>query len=131
MVRALAFNRAVRKPKRTTNLRRPCPVRSNLFNWHVNKPLGPHQIIGSGELSTLFGPLRERLKLSGDGIPFEQVYNDACDEGITIISQISGQEVVFVVVDRDFNRDNEIEGWLLEAVTPGPMKGKKILIIND
>jgi len=51
---------------------------------------------------------------------FGRVYDDACDEGLTIVT-LEGGEIVFVVERTDRNPDGEITGWTLRAAgRPGP-----------
>jgi hypothetical protein len=89
----------------------PVTVNGNRFHWHGNE--------GSAEISDL-------------GINhFERVYDDACDEGITIAGK--REEVVFVVTKTDFN-DDDVAGWHLESINrrTGRLDGRfKVLIIND
>lgn len=66
----------------------------------------------------------------------ERIYPDACDEGIRLISERSGQECVFYVDRTHVNRDNEITHWELfvtpECLRKMPhMKGVKVIIWND
>ena len=71
----------------------------------------------------------------GDNI-FHRVYQDACDRGITLVSDKTGQSVDYAVVSEDRNRDGEIEGWWLVPTREALRKCRsacntKILIIND
>lgn len=61
-----------------------------------------------------------------------RVYDDACDEGFTMVSERTGREVVFAQNGADHNpRDREeIAGWRYVCVTP-KWKHLKALIIND
>lgn len=64
------------------SLLRPCPcsTRSITFDRENNLLVG--------EISSL-----------GVGVTFERVWNDACDEGLTLISHRTGTEVVYAVED--------------------------------
>lgn len=90
---------------------RPICVDGKRFHWEGNH--------GVAELSDL-------------GIKyFGRVYDDACDEGVTVQGQ--WEEVVFVVYGADLN-GNEVAGWHLKSVNwkTGRTDGRfKILIIND
>jgi hypothetical protein len=44
---------------------------------------------------------------------FGRVYDDACDEGLTVVSATTGREVVYVV-ERTEVRDGELVAWYLE-----------------
>jgi hypothetical protein len=60
---------------------------------------------------------------------FGQVYDDACDEGLTLIERHGLREVVCVVEETDVH-DGEVKGWRLK-----PVRGYKgppftILVIN-
>jgi hypothetical protein len=64
---------------------------------------------------------------------FEQIYPDACDEGVTVVG--NHHEVAFYVEDADMNGD-EIGGWRLrptpESVRRVPeVRDVRMLIIND
>ena len=70
---------------------------------------------------------------------FHQLYSDACDEGITLISHVTGKEANYFIdkVDRGLTEDGwETYGWNLlptpETIREQPrLKNTKILIIND
>lgn len=51
----------------------------------------------------------------GPGFKFGQVYDDACDEGITLVSQWTGAEIVFAVHHEE-RRDGDLLWWELRAV---------------
>ena len=62
---------------------------------------------------------------------FGRVYDDACDEGITLVNPETGREAVFVV-DRTEARDGEIVAWHLVLV-PGQrvLQGITLTLFND
>lgn len=71
---------------------------------------------------------------------FGRVYDDACDEGITLVSERTGQHIVFVVDDIDYygpEHEREIGGWRLKPAPEGVRGNRKhladlrMLIIND
>jgi hypothetical protein len=69
---------------------------------------------------------------------FKQIYPDAADEGMTVVSNRTGREVDYVVVkvDQMPGEDFEIAGWNLEPTAKSlrqvpACRGTKLLIIND
>lgn len=70
---------------------------------------------------------------------FHQLYSDACDEGITLISEVTGKEANYFVdhMDRTLTEDGwETHGWNLlptpETLRQSPqLKNTRVLIIND
>lgn len=95
---------------------KPTTVSSDKFTWYKETDKG---FVGSTEISDL-----------GRNFEFGRVYDDACDEGLTIVSAKTGLGTVWAIDGHD-EREGDIMGWHLKCVTPGPMKGKKVLIIND
>lgn len=75
------------------NILRPCPVstRSLTFDRENNLLVG--------EISTL-----------GVGVTFDRVFDDACDEGLTLISHRTQREVVYYV-DHVEARDGDLLYW--------------------
>jgi len=70
------------------------------------------------------------------GNVFHQVYPDACDEGITLVSTQTGQEVDYVVTSVDQNQEGEIAGWWLKPTAQSirrvpACRNTHVLIIND
>jgi hypothetical protein len=63
---------------------------------------------------------------------FGRVYDDSCDEGLTIVGK-TGREVVFVVEHVEVDRaENEILFWELSAVKPADRElGVGVTIYND
>jgi hypothetical protein len=63
----------------------------------------------------------------------ERVYDDACDEGLTLISQRTGREVVFGVegVERDRDGDGDVQYWDLRPVCPAEWAAGTVRIFND
>lgn len=96
---------------RDFNLLRPAPVDGTLFSWRGD--------IGCAEISDL-----------GKGFSFERVWNDACDEGLTLISP-SGREVVFSVVEVDTcPEEGDVLAWHLTGATRG-YEHIALTIFND
>ena len=57
------------------------------------------------------------------------IYDDACDEGFTLVSHKTGKEEVVCLSEIDRNEDNEVCGWWFEPVNT--RLNFKVLIIND
>jgi len=93
------------------------------FHWDAKEKLF------SVEISTLAGPLRDRKPVFG------QVYDDACDEGIVLVSHKTGREVVCAVEKVDTDSEGDVAGWNLVPINKKsgrPMKNWfRVLIIND
>lgn len=62
---------------------------------------------------------------------FGRAYDDACDEGMTLVNPDTGREARFVV-DRTEVRDGEIVAWHL-VLLPGQrvLQGLTITLFND
>ena len=58
-----------------------------------------------------------------------RVYDDACDEGFTIVSAKTGKGAVFAM-HKTFNHGEEFGGWEFKCVTPG-LTHLKAVIFND
>lgn len=76
---------------------RPKPVNGTMFIWHA--PTRTYYI----DMSQLGG--------------FGRVYDDACDEGLTIISRFGTREAVCAVEDQHVV-DGEVKAWILKPVKP-------------
>ena len=59
-----------------------------------------------------------------------RVYDDACDEGFTMVSQWTGQEVVFALERRKTDREGDVQFWEYISVTP-KFRGFTVTIFND
>lgn len=75
-----------------TGAPKPCPVSTRQFTWLAD------QRTYVGEISSTYG--------------LGRVYDDACDEGLTLVSAKTGREVVFVVTETGV-REGEIFDWTL------------------
>jgi hypothetical protein len=95
------------------NLLRPTPLRQERFTWdrENNLLVAEHSDLGSPR--------------------FGQVYNDACDVGITIVSP-SGREVPYHGSGEDM-QEGEIMGWRFEPAFGISDRDTlpRVLIIND
>jgi len=91
------------------------------------------------EMSTLEGNADESdpsRKTKARSLVFHQVYPDACDEGMTLVSARTGEEVDYVVIEQERAVDGELESWTLvptkQALKRVPRaRGTKIIIWND
>ena len=88
-------------------------VNMAMFHYH------PEDKTFTQEISTL-----------GRDFQLGQVYDDACDEGFTMVSHHTGKHVAFAQCSVDKDREGDIAGWWYESVTPGH-KGFRCLVIND
>lgn len=67
---------------------------------------------------------------------FGRIYPDACDEGIIVVSEETGQEMTFALDHIEHDRENEIVEWVL-LITPESLRkfpalvGLKVVILND
>lgn len=67
----------------------------------------------------------------GPSFKFGRVYDDACDEGLTLVSQWSGDEIVFAI-DREIkDGEGELMGWELKPVPESHRRHLSITIFND
>lgn len=48
--------------------------------------------------------------------PFGRVYDDACDEGLTLVSHVTGREMVFAVDHIERDREGDLMYWDLKPV---------------
>jgi hypothetical protein len=87
---------------------KPAPVSSRQFDYsHVD------------------GYVAEISSTNGLG----RVYDDACDEGLTLVSQRTGREVVFVV-DEVERRDGDVLLWRLVPAKPSESR-VPMTLFND
>lgn len=67
---------------------------------------------------------------------FGQIYPDACDYGLILISHVTGRETKWVVTEERRNADNELQYWALiptaETLRREPAtRGHTIVVLND
>ena len=67
---------------------------------------------------------------------FHQVYSDSCDQGITLVSHITGQESDWAVANETKDVEGETMLWVLEPTFPSLRKfpalsGHRVIIFND
>ena len=63
------------------------------------------------------------------GFKLGRVYDDACDEGFSIVSERTGKSAVFAAADEIIHNE-ELSGWEFKCVTPG-LTHLKAVIFND
>jgi hypothetical protein len=76
---------------------------------------------------------RYRGEISSIG-GFSRVWDDACDEGLTLVSRHDGSELVFVVSHVEISPDLELTWWdlvPLTTVTHGKTPAFTVRIYND
>jgi hypothetical protein len=79
-----------------TKILKPNPISTTQFTWDkASKTF-------IGEISSTHG--------------FGRVYNDSADEGLTLVSQWTGREMVFVVEHTERDQDGDVQFWLLKPV---------------
>lgn len=83
----------------------------------------------SSHFSMVEGALVAEVSDLGPRFSMGRVYDDAADEGLTVVSKRTGAEVVFAV-ERYVEREGETLAWELVSVTPGS-KGHKMVLYND
>lgn len=90
----------------------PCPISSERFEY-------------SGKLACFLADVSDL----GSDFKTGRVYDDACDEGFTIISARTGKEVVFALdqVDKD---EDDILAWRFKCAIP-EFKHITAVIFND
>lgn len=88
-------------------LLKPAPVSHRQFTYD------PATLTFSAEISETHG--------------FGRVYDDSCDDGLTVIGK-TGREVVFVVSREQRDAEGDIQSWHLLSVNPA---GFAMTIWND
>ena len=73
----------------------------------------------SGELFqwNKFGGITEMSSL-GPNFKLGLIYDDACDEGFTVISQRTGKMVVFRLEDTKYDHEGDVTKWVFISVSP-------------
>lgn len=89
----------------------PTPISSSRFSFKGNT--------FSAEASDFGG----RLKLG-------RVFDDACDEGFSIVSAKTGKIAVFALYDHEEDGEGDLVSWIFRCVTPG-LTHLKAVIFND
>lgn len=79
-----------------------------------------------------FGPENKFVAEISDlglNFKFERVYDDACDEGLTLVSHRTGDEIVFALNEELKDNDGDVIGWTLKPVSKNV--NFTITIFND
>ena len=66
----------------------------------------------------------------GRGVHLGRVYDDACDEGFTIISEKTGEGAVFAFHKDEEDVEGDLVSCVFKCVTPG-LTHLKAVIFND
>jgi len=98
-------------------------IRSSLFTYSV----------ASKSFSTEISTLSANVP---NGRVFHQVYPDACDQGLTLISDLTGKAVDYAVDRYIYGPEGELDAWKLvptrESIRKVPsVKGTSMTIFND
>lgn len=88
------------------------------------KPVSTRQFFYSAEHRQFVGEISSTNGLG-------RVYDDACDEGLTLVSARTGVEVTFVVDHTERSADGELMWWLLKPVGKGPLPQVTLILLND
>lgn len=66
----------------------------------------------------------------GRSFDLGRVYDDAYDEGFTIVSERTGKPAVFALYNHDEDLEGDVTAWIFKCVTPG-LTHLKAVIFND
>lgn len=66
----------------------------------------------------------------GRNLRLGRVYDDACDEGFTIISEKTGKGAVFAFYSHEEDGEGDLVSYIFKCVTPG-LTHLKAVIFND
>jgi hypothetical protein len=66
----------------------------------------------------------------GRKLPLGRVYDDACDEGFSIVSAKTGKIAVFALYNHEEDKEGDLVSWIFKCVTPG-LTHLKAVIFND
>jgi len=66
----------------------------------------------------------------GRNFKLDRVYNDACDEGFSIVSTKTGKVAVFALYNHEEDGEGDLVSWIFRCVTPG-LTHLKAVIFND
>lgn len=77
------------------------------------------------------GLLTAEISDFGPGFGFGQVYDDACDEGMTLVSHKTGREVVFAVEHIERDCEGDLLYWDLRPAERGAWGCGTVRIYND
>jgi hypothetical protein len=97
-----------------TNLLAPAPVATDQLAWFADRKAFV------AELSDL-----------GPRFAFGRVWNDSCDEGLTLVSHRTGRRVVCVVEWIERDREGDTAYWQLRPVNAPAGTTFTVTIFND
>lgn len=60
-----------------------------------------------------------------------QVYDDACDLGMTLVSARTGKEIVVAVDAEVYDSEGDLQAWILRPVRCGAVVPFQVRIFND
>jgi hypothetical protein len=66
----------------------------------------------------------------GRNFDLGRVYDDACDEGFSIVSEKTGKVAVFALYNHEEDGEGDLVSWIFHCVTPG-LTHLKAVIFND
>lgn len=66
----------------------------------------------------------------GRNLDLGRVYDDACDEGFSIVSAKTGKIAVFALYNHEEDNEGDLVSWIFRCVTPG-LTHLKAVIFND
>jgi len=66
----------------------------------------------------------------GRSFKLDRVYNDACDEGFSIVSAKTGKVAVFALYNHEEDSEGDLISWIFRCMTPG-LTHLKAVIFND
>jgi hypothetical protein len=66
----------------------------------------------------------------GRTFELDRVYDDACDEGFSIVSAKTGKIAVFALYNHEEDEEGDLISWIFRCVTPG-LTHLKAVIFND
>lgn len=66
----------------------------------------------------------------GPAFALGRIWDDACDEGFSIVSEKTQRVAVFALYDHDEDAEGDVCGWWFKCVTPG-LTHLKAVIWND
>jgi len=90
------------------------------------------------EISSKFFDYNGRTKVFAaevSDLPFHpigsKIYDDACDVGFRMVSERTGEKLLFSLYHVDQNQEYEVQGWWFKAVSKTNLSELKVLVIND
>lgn len=61
------------------------------------------------------------------------LFDDACDEGFTLVSHLTDKEILYFYADKVYDEEGDVERWnFKECELPGkPYFGTSVVVFND